>query len=370
MKIYETMRQPQPDFFIHCGDTIYADGPMRGDGDASPTATSSGATRFSTSCRRSSRLPRRLHEYPRATISTTCYDANVRRFNAEVPQIWQWDDHEVTNNWSDSKDCVDARYTEKRVQTLVAQRARGRSSNTRRMRWHSQEESERVYRHIPYGRDLDVFVHRHAQLPRAEQLQPAETPSAETAFLGRAQIEWLKRQAQAVARDVEDHRRRHAARPAGAATARTHRAARGSRTRQRRRARARPRVRDRRPAALHQARRRRERRVAHRRRALLRRALLRSGARRSSRTSIRSGSSCPAARTRAPSAPTPSTTRSARRWSFRRRRRPGRANLPPSAGLQFFGQVDIDPRSKEHDRCAQRHQRRHGVQPAVARGAR
>ena len=31
-------------------------------------------------------------------------DENLRRFNAEVPQIWQWDDHEVTNNWSDSKD--------------------------------------------------------------------------------------------------------------------------------------------------------------------------------------------------------------------------------------------------------------------------
>ena len=31
-------------------------------------------------------------------------DENVRRFNAEVPQIWQWDDHEVMNNWSPSKD--------------------------------------------------------------------------------------------------------------------------------------------------------------------------------------------------------------------------------------------------------------------------
>ena len=28
MKIYEAMRQTQPDFFIHCGDTIYADGPI------------------------------------------------------------------------------------------------------------------------------------------------------------------------------------------------------------------------------------------------------------------------------------------------------------------------------------------------------
>lgn len=43
-------------------------------------------------------------------------DENVRRFNAEVPQIWQWDDHEVVNNWSDSKDVsADARYTVKDV---------------------------------------------------------------------------------------------------------------------------------------------------------------------------------------------------------------------------------------------------------------
>ena len=33
MKIYEAMRQTQPDFFIHCGDTIYADGPDTRDGD-------------------------------------------------------------------------------------------------------------------------------------------------------------------------------------------------------------------------------------------------------------------------------------------------------------------------------------------------
>ena len=29
MKIYETMRALSPDFFIHCGDNIYADGPIR-----------------------------------------------------------------------------------------------------------------------------------------------------------------------------------------------------------------------------------------------------------------------------------------------------------------------------------------------------
>jgi alkaline phosphatase D len=28
MRTYEAMRRTQPDFFVHCGDTIYADGPI------------------------------------------------------------------------------------------------------------------------------------------------------------------------------------------------------------------------------------------------------------------------------------------------------------------------------------------------------
>ena len=38
---------------------------------------------------------------------------------------------------------------------------------------YSNEETERVYRVIPYGPLLDVFVHRHAIVPRPEYLQPA-----------------------------------------------------------------------------------------------------------------------------------------------------------------------------------------------------
>ena len=42
-----------------------------------------------------------------------------------MPQIWQWDDHEVTNNWSDSKDLpADKRYTEKNVALLIARATR------------------------------------------------------------------------------------------------------------------------------------------------------------------------------------------------------------------------------------------------------
>jgi alkaline phosphatase D len=112
------------------------------------------------------------------------YDANVQRFSAEVPQIWQWDDHEVVNNWSDSKDLsADTRYTEKRVQTLTA-RAGKAFLDYAPLRWHSQEESERVYRKIAYGRDLDVFVldMRSYRGPNTANLQTE--PGPETQFLG------------------------------------------------------------------------------------------------------------------------------------------------------------------------------------------
>jgi hypothetical protein len=72
----------------------------------------------------------------------------VQRFNAEVMQLWQWDDHEVSNNWSAAKDLsADKRYTEKNVPLLVARGTRAFLENAP-MRWHGLDEEERVYRKI------------------------------------------------------------------------------------------------------------------------------------------------------------------------------------------------------------------------------
>jgi alkaline phosphatase D len=85
-------------------------------------------------------------------------DENVRRFNAEVPQIWQWDDHEVTNNWSDSKNLSgDSRYTEKNVPLLIARGTRAFLEYAL-MRPFLVRESQRVYRRFSYGPLLDLFV--------------------------------------------------------------------------------------------------------------------------------------------------------------------------------------------------------------------
>jgi phosphodiesterase/alkaline phosphatase D-like protein len=147
------------------------------------------AQRFSRRGSGKLKVAETLHEFRRAYLYNR-YDVNVQRFSAEVPQIWQWDDHEVTNNWSDGK-VLDARYTEQRIQTLVARATRAFLEYAP-MRWHSQEESERVYRHIPYGRDLDLFVIDMRSYRAANGCNVETSPGPSTAFLGRAQLEWLK----------------------------------------------------------------------------------------------------------------------------------------------------------------------------------
>jgi alkaline phosphatase D len=121
-------------------------------------------------------------------------DANVRRFNSEVSQIWQWDDHEVTNNWSASKDLsADTRYTEKNVALLAARGARAFLENAP-MRWHGADESERVYRKVAYGPLLDVFVLDMRSYRGPNGYNRQTEINDESVYLGAAQLDWLRRE--------------------------------------------------------------------------------------------------------------------------------------------------------------------------------
>lgn len=188
MRIYESMRRTHPDFFIHCGDTIYADGPI-----AATQAAEEGRVWSNIVTPEVSKVAETLDEF-RGRYKYNLLDDNVRRFNAEVPQIWQWDDHEVVNNWSGSKDLVgDTRYTEKNVPLLIGRGARAFLEYAP-MRPFTAEEDERVYRRISYGKLLDVFVldMRSYRGPNTHNRQSEAGP--ETAFFGEEQLRWLKRE--------------------------------------------------------------------------------------------------------------------------------------------------------------------------------
>jgi alkaline phosphatase D len=92
MRIYETMRQVEPDFFVHSGDNVYADGPI-----AATVALPDGSTWRNLTTEAKSKVAETLQEF-RGNYQYNLLDENLRRCYAEVPVLAQWDDHETQYN--------------------------------------------------------------------------------------------------------------------------------------------------------------------------------------------------------------------------------------------------------------------------------
>ncbi len=134
-----------------------------------------------------------LAEY-RGQYKYNLMDANVRAFNAAVPMLAQWDDHEVTNNWSSSK-VLDDRYRDKSIVSLAANAAR--AFHEMMPTATTLAEPQRVYRKVAYGPLLDVFFldMRTYRGPNGDNLEAEEGPTS--LFLGADQRAWLKRELKA-----------------------------------------------------------------------------------------------------------------------------------------------------------------------------
>jgi alkaline phosphatase D len=186
MATYATMLRHRPDFFIHCGDSIYADNPI-----SPEVGLRDGTLWKNVVIEEKAKVAETLAEF-RGNYKYNLMDRHLRAFNAEVPMFAQWDDHEVTNNWSPSKSLAeDKRYTEKSVPLLAARAARA---------FHeympiaaTPQEAARVYRKVAYGPLLDIFFldMRSYRGPNTDNTQARMGP--ETVFLGAAQLAWLKR---------------------------------------------------------------------------------------------------------------------------------------------------------------------------------
>ena len=93
MRTYATMLRNRPDFFIHCGDNIYAECPL-----GAEQKLPNGETWRNIVTEEKSRVAETLADF-RGNYKYNLLDHNLRAFNAEVPVFAQWDDHEVTNDW-------------------------------------------------------------------------------------------------------------------------------------------------------------------------------------------------------------------------------------------------------------------------------
>ncbi len=185
MRTYRAMLATRPDFFIHSGDTIYADNVMQPE-TRLPDGT---LWRNDFLVEEKTRPAETLADF-RANHAYNMLDANVREFAAAVPIFAQWDDHEVMNNWSSSK-VIDPRYHDRSIVSLAAN-ARRAFHEMYPLR-ESIVEPGRVYRTIHYGPLLDVFMldERSYRGPNGPNGQTSYGPDAY--FLGPQQLAWLKR---------------------------------------------------------------------------------------------------------------------------------------------------------------------------------
>src|SRR5258708_1174635 len=117
-------------------------------------------------------------------------DDNLRAFNAHVPMFAQWDDHEVTNDWSPIGSADETGYAEDGTSRLVA-RARRAFFEFMPIR-ETPAQAGRVYRKISYVPLLDVFL-IDMRSYRDSTWNKRDDPS-HTFILGAAQLAWLKRE--------------------------------------------------------------------------------------------------------------------------------------------------------------------------------
>ncbi|MFW0789677.1 alkaline phosphatase D family protein [Gordonia sp. CPCC 205333] len=182
MKIFSAMADREPQFFIHSGDAIYADGPVK-----ATQKQNNGKTYRNVTSPAKSQVAQTLDQF-RGNYAYNLTDEHYRRFNSSVAQLIQWDDHEVLNNWFPGESLAGQDrdgYTETSVNVLA-----GRARQAWR-EWQpvQLDRRDRLYRKVSYGPLLDVFI-----LDMRTYKNPNPTASSKddaAGILGAEQTRWL-----------------------------------------------------------------------------------------------------------------------------------------------------------------------------------
>ena len=183
MRSYATMLRRRPDFFIHCGDHIYADCPIAA--AASCRTAKSGAT---SSPKRNPGWRRRWRIFA-ATTNTTCSTRTraVQCRGSTVRPVGRSRGHQRLVSGRAAR--WDG-YADKSALQLAARGCRA-FHEYMPMR-ETLAEAGRIYRKIPYGPLLDVFL-----LDMRSYRTPSATATAgrgRRASSGGAGLAWLKRE--------------------------------------------------------------------------------------------------------------------------------------------------------------------------------
>jgi alkaline phosphatase D len=194
LRAFATMHRNRPDFFIHSGDTIYADHPLPAE-----VKLADGTIWKNRITEAKSKAAETLAEY-RGNYQYNLTDKNVLAMNAEIPIFAQWNDHEVTNNWWPHEPLTRAEHRSRNytAKNMILLAARGARAFHEYMPIRTTiAEPARVYRKLAYGPLLDIIMldTRSYRGPNAENMEVAYGPSAYC--FGPQQVAWFKRQLKA-----------------------------------------------------------------------------------------------------------------------------------------------------------------------------
>lgn len=186
MRGFSAMARNTPDFFIHCGDSIYADCPIERE-----IKLPGGGLWRNVVTEEKAEVAQSLAQF-RGNYKYNLIDRHLRAFNAQVPTFALWDDHEVTNDWWPGRRIDEPPYAE-RSASLLAARARRAFREYMPVR-EPQLGGDRVYRKIAYGSLLDIFMIDMRSYRGPNDAHRDGGAAAPADLLGRTQLAWLKRE--------------------------------------------------------------------------------------------------------------------------------------------------------------------------------
>lgn len=184
MTMYRTLLTLQPDFFLHCGDNIYADNPI-----PESIALGDGSVWRNVTTPETSKVAETLDEF-HGRYRYNWLDEHFRRLHAVTPIIALWDDHETLNNWYPGELLDgDERYAVKSA-SLLASRAKTAFFDYLPLR-ESPTAPGRIQRVVHYGPQLDLFCLDMRSF-RGPNNGRRPDGSEDWSLLGREQLDWLK----------------------------------------------------------------------------------------------------------------------------------------------------------------------------------
>jgi phosphodiesterase/alkaline phosphatase D-like protein len=143
-QLFDVMAKALPDYFVHLGDTIYADIPKR---DFSPT----------------------LKHYRRKHFANRA-DVRWQAFAARAVTYATWDDHEIENDANGEHP------------------AQAQAEQAFREYWPCRTVAAKgLYRHVSFGRDVDLFMLD----TRAFRSKQSDVDDVKKTMLGAAQKRWF-----------------------------------------------------------------------------------------------------------------------------------------------------------------------------------